>query len=252
MNNDSPAQGQPAAACSGSPTRLGGRWNITARLTAGFGAIVVMLLVLAFLGVQTADRAGVTIEELTEAVAAAAGSGQVADAAMGLDSSVRSYLLDPANAKVRDAVAAAHAQFDASAAEQGQRLADSPHAQEFAGVVKDLGTVWRLFGELQQKTDESLRIEREVLEPVAGELLAEVGRMVDEANQAGIVPARAAARQAKVDLLETRLSIVAALRSLTEADAVTAAKTGAVLLAGLGKSAGNAECGVFGARLTGA
>ena len=207
-----------------------------------------MLLVLAFLGVQTADRAGVTIEELTEAVAAAAGSGKVADAAMGLDSTVRSYLLDPANAKVRDALVAAHAQFEGSAAELGQRLAGSPHEQEFAGVVKDLGTVWNLFGELQQKTDESLRIEREGNEPAGAELLAEVGRMVDEANQAGIVPARAAARQGKVDYLEVRLQMVAALRSLADSDLAAVAKAVAALQAGLAKSAGNAECGAFGPR----
>ncbi len=235
---------------SASPILRATRWTITARLTAGFGTMVAMLLVMAAISARSADSSQNTVGGLVVAVEEVAASGQVAESALRVESTIGEYLLDPDNAEVSASLATSKAEFDARANRLAELVAGTARQEEFASALQGMNQMWSLFGNLREKTAESLRLQREVMEPAAAQLLGATSNMIAEANTAGVVPARAAARQSKVEFLEARLHTFAALASLADADRSSAVAAIASMVEGVNKSAANAECGAFAEQFT--
>jgi methyl-accepting chemotaxis protein len=228
-----------------------GRWTITTRLTAGFGAMVAMLLVMAAMSARSAESSQGTVAGLVVAVEEVAASGQVAEGALRVESTIGEYLLNPDDPEVSAALTRTKGEFDRRASSLAGLVAGTAREQEFASALQGMNQMWSLFGELRQRTGESLSLEREVMEPTAAKLLETISGMITEANAAGVVPARAAARQSKVEFLEARLHTFAALASLSDVDRKNAMSAITSMVEGVNKSAANADCGVFGARFTG-
>jgi methyl-accepting chemotaxis protein len=243
-----PMTTQPLAVAGPTPDSRPRGWTIARSLTAGFGAVIVLMLVLAGLSVRVADSSQHSVAGLVAAVDTLAAGGELAAAANAIDQGIGAYLLTPTSPEVATALRTARARFDAAAKSFRAALTEPDQERAFTAVEDGMRDVWQVFDAVQSRTDEALQTAATTMDPTAAELLAAVSRLVDDANAAGVVPARAGARQTKVELLEARLALVHALATLQNADRDATKAAIAVVDASLAKAAANAECGAFGAQ----
>ncbi|MCA8964478.1 MAG: methyl-accepting chemotaxis protein [Planctomycetes bacterium] len=197
--------------------------RIAFRLGAGFGVMILMLLVTTGLSWWSADSAQRSTGGLVGAVDAVASAGRLTQATSRLRSRIGDHLLAPGDKAAAQAVVAAKTAFDGAAHDLQGHLG-AAEQQSFAGVQQAMAEAWKVYGRLRDLSDRRLAIENEQMSPVATSLLGAISKLVVDANEAGIVPARAGARQSKVEFLEARILATAAMDSLTDGDRETAAE----------------------------
>ncbi len=198
--------------------------GIAARLAAGFGFLVVMLLVMAALSWRSADSAQDSTHDLVSAVDTVAAGGRLSQASSQLRSKIGDHLLQPADRDAAAAVQQAKHDYDTAAAELARRLPEAAQGT-LATAQTAMQTAWTTYERLRELSDRRLAIENERMKPVADTLLTAIGTLVDDANAAGNVPARAGARQSKVEFLEARTLATTAMDTLADADREAAARS---------------------------
>ena len=224
-----------AASLTTVPTQHRSR-SIAARLAAGFGLMVLMLLLTTGLSWWSADSSQHSVSTLVDGVKLVTSAGQLTQSMSRLRSRIGDQLLSPADAGAATAVEAAKADYDAAVAALMQQLGPAQR-DAYAQAQEKMAAALQTYERLRGLSDRRLAIEQDHMEPSANHLIAAVSQLVEEANAAKIVPARAGARQSKVEFLEAQLAAVAAMKSLQDADrdatvaAIAAAKAGFLMVA---------------------
>jgi methyl-accepting chemotaxis protein len=224
------------------------RFTVQSRLVIGFGSLVALILVLsgsAWVSSGTTARGVTQTLSANQQMAIAADLEQTAHR---VGSRITEFLVNPGDAGALTRYEEFKRTFKASLAEL-KPLVTSPEAREMVQKVEAASArIWSSFEELKGLAVDQYSLRMNTTREAADGAMEALDALIRDANAANNVPARAGARQCKVDFLEARLATVRFYDAKDPALAASASESLAKVLEGVEKAAGNAEFGDFAAR----
>lgn len=218
------------------------RFTVGTRLALGFGSMVVLMLVLAGSAWVSSSKTAAGISDVLTRNQQMRAAANLEQTAHRLGACITEFLVHPDEGTLRQ-YAEYRQRFESYLADFGASVRDDAEREFMADIESASRRIWTSFDQLKALTQDIHHLRTVDMKAAGDEPIAALERLIADANAANNVPARAAARQGKVDFLEARLAAVRFFDTDSEAEATAALRELDESIAGLKTAAANAEFG---------
>jgi methyl-accepting chemotaxis protein len=224
------------------------RFTIGKRLGIGFGAMTVLMGVMAVSSWRSASETEGSVDRLNESSNAMEQASRVELIGHRLGARVSEYLLNPSKPETLKAVYDFKDKFNDQLAKLKEIAKDEKSRQAIGDAETKFAAIWPEFEQIKTFTSQAEHLTRDSLGGGIKSVCDDLTKLIADADAAGNVPARAAARQGKVTSLEAYMAAQRCIDSLSDADKADADKAMAVAARDLAAAAKNGDFGVLAER----